>query len=382
MKRTGATPTEASRDAAVLDAMHAMGDAPADAVIASLIGSGGVPQANAALSHMIRNMDGPSEGAPPILNAFLNDWAALPAWADMDKVRRAQTLFTSQGPCFGLVLMASSLPVLYCGGKGGAQVLYGTGQLSGNFRRRASQTLRFILDVMEPGGLEPMGKGIRAIQKVRLMHAAIRHYSRTGPLWVGKEIEWGAPINQVELAGTLIAFSSLALDGLRKLEIDVSPDDQECYLHAWKAIGHVLGIHADLLPRDMRDAHGLWKQIKERNFIATKEGRALAADHIDFLRGLIPGKSLDGFPDSLMYFLMGRKVARKILKLPRPGWTYFLIAFLRWIMGLEGRMVLRSSTLRRLTSEAGSLLMESLYKSWNQGDGSPFRIPQSMTNPA
>lgn len=369
------------RTSAVLDAMHGMGDEPADAVIASLLGTGGVSSANAALSQLIRNVDMPSRDMPAVLSEFLDQWSNLPSWTNMEKVRRAQNLFTSQGPCFGLVLMAESLPILYCGGKGGAQVLYGTGQLTNNFRRRASQTLRFILDVMEPGGLEPMGKGVRAIQKVRLMHAAIRNYSRVSPLWAGKDAEWGAPINQVELAGTLLAFSSVALDGLRKLEVEVSPEDEDCYLHAWKAIGHVLGIHAELLPADMKDARGLWEQIKKRNFMRTKEGRALAAEHIRFLEELLPGKTLDGLPVSLMYFLMGERLAHRNLNLPRPGWTFFLIAFMRWILGMESRLVLRSATLRKVTSEAGSMLMESLYRNWNQGDGSPFRIPASMTTP-
>lgn len=368
-----------SRTPAILDVMHGMGDAQADAVIAALLESGGVSNANAALSHLILNVDTPSTDMPEVLSGFIDRWSTLPSWTDMEKVRRAQYLFTSQGPCFGLVLMAESLPVLYCGGMGGAQVLYGTGQLSNNFRRRASQTLRFILDVMEPGGLEPMGKGIRAIQKVRLMHAAIRHYSRASPLWVGKDAAWGAPINQEELAGTLLAFSSVAIDGLRKLEIEFSLEDQECYLHAWKAVGYVLGIHEDLLPADMADARGLWAQIKKRNFIRTREGCALAAEHIKFLKELLPGKTLDGLPASMMYFLMGERLAHQNLDLPRPGWTFFLIAFVRRILGMEARLVLRSKTLRRLTSEAGAMLMESLYRTWNRGDGSPFRIPASMT---
>jgi len=35
--------------------------------------------------------------------------------------------------------------------------------------------------------------------------------------------------------------------------------------------------------------------------------------------------------------------------------------------------------MRAVTSLAGRVLMESLYKSWNAGDGAPFRIPASMT---
>lgn len=366
------------RSSIYLDLMHNSGDAFADKVIANLLATGGIPEANAALGHLIRNMDGLLQNAPPHLTEFIEHCGTLPEWADRQKIRRAQEFFTSQGPAFGLVLMANSLPTLYAGGMGGAQVLYSTGQLSGNFRRRASQTLRFILDVMEPGGLEPAGKGIRAIQKVRLMHAAIRTYTKSSPLWAGKTEAWGSPINQEELAGTLLAFSSVALSALKKMEVEVSEEDQAAYLHTWKVAGFILGIEVGMLPASMSDASELWKQIETRNFIPTPEGQKLAVDHLTFLKELIPGKDLDGFANALMNFLMGKKIARSILKLPRPGWTYFLIRILTFIFRLNSRIVLSSSTLRELSSKAGLVLMDSLYRSWNAGDGSPFKIPVSI----
>jgi hypothetical protein len=366
------------RSSLFLDSMRNSGDPIADTVIAKMLANGGIAEANAALGHLIRNMDGLLSSAPPILSDFIEQCGTLPTWADRQKIQRAQVLFTSQGPAFGLALMAESLPILYAGGKGGAQVLFSTGKLSGNFRRRASQTLRFILDVMEPGGLEPTGKGIRAIQKVRLMHAAIRHYAKNSPIWVGKTELWGSPINQEELAGTLLAFSSVALGALKKMEINISDEDQESYLHTWKAVGHILGIEAGMLPNDISDANELWKQIEARNFIPSPEGQTLAVDHLTFLKELIPGKELDGFANSLMNFLMGKKIARTILKLPRPGWTYYLINIVSWIFRLESRLVLSSSTLREMSSKAGLLLMDSLYRNWNSGDGTPFKIPASL----
>lgn len=370
--------TEGKRIDALLLAMRSEADPPADAVIASLLADGGIAAANAALGRFSRDDVPLAAGAPPALAAFMAGQGGLPAWSDPGKIARAQRLFTSQGPAFGLVLMAESLPCLYAGGRGGAQTLYGTGQLSGHFRRRASQTLRFILNVMEPGSFEPDGKGIASILKVRLMHAAIRNYVKHSAIWQGKSEAWGQPINQVELAGTLLAFSSVALDGLRKLGLRISDEDQEAYFHTWKAIGTVLGIRAELLPGNVREAGTLWRRIVATQFIASPEGRSLARDHLAFLEELLPGHLLDGFPPTLMYFLMGRKLARRQLDLPGPGWTYFLILILRRLIFLEGRIFMRSATLGRLASEAGRELMESLYRSWNRGDGSPFRIPDSL----
>ncbi len=362
----------------LLRAMRMEADPPADQVLAALVAEGGVAAANAAMGRFSRGDVSLEEGAPPVLTAFISAQGVLPAWADAGKIRRAQLLFTSQGPDFGLVLMAESLPSLYAGGYGGSQTLFSTGQLTKHFRRRASQTLRFILDIMEPGKLEPGGKGIASILKVRLMHAAIRHYIRQSGIWTGKTEAWGEPINQVELAGTLLSFSSVALEGLRKLGLEIPSEDQECYLHAWRVIATVLGIREELLPADMAEARALWRRIEETQFTESAEGRELARDHLAFLEELLPGKLFDNFPPTLMYYLMGRKLARTQLGLPRPGWTYFLILILRRLIRLEGRIFLNSTTLRSIASEAGRQLMESLYRNWNRGDGSPFRIPDSL----
>jgi hypothetical protein len=370
--------TEEIRIDALLRDKRMEADPPADRVLAALVAEGGVAAANAALGRFSREDVPLEQGAPPALLAFLSEQGVLPAWSDAGKIRRAQILFTAQGPDFGLVLMAQSLPSLYAGGYGGSQTLFSTGQLTQHFRRRASQTLRFILDIMEPGKLEPGGKGIASILKVRLMHAAIRHYIRQSGIWTGKTEAWGEPINQVELAGTFLAFSSVALEGLRKLGLKVSREDQECYLHTWKVIATVLGIRAELLPADMAEAGILWRRIAKTQFTASKEGRALTLDHLAFLEELMPGKLLDGLPPTLMYYLMGRKLACRQLGLPGPGWTYFLVLILRRLIRLEGRIFLSSATLRRIASEAGRQLMESLYRTWNRGDGSPFRIPESL----
>jgi hypothetical protein len=75
------------------------------------------------------------------------------------------------------------------------------------------ETGQFLIDVLTVGGLDDEhGKGRRTIQRVRLMHAAVRHLIMARndqgappvcgdepPLW---HKDWGTPIGQEDLAGT------------------------------------------------------------------------------------------------------------------------------------------------------------------------------------
>ena len=157
-----------------------------------------------------------------------------------------------------------------------------TGQLKDHYRRRAAETLRFILDVMEPGALEPGGKGIRSAQKVRLLHATIRHFARVSGRWAALP-QWGEPINQEELLGTLLSFSSLAVDNASRLGARLSHAEGEDLLYAWRVVGGILGIESEVIPRNLPEARATWSRIAQRNFGPTLDGKALARDHLAFL---------------------------------------------------------------------------------------------------
>lgn len=334
----------------------------------------------AIINTLLEALDGNSEalpaGLPPDVAAFLNS-VQLPPWADPARIGRAQRLFMRHGPAFGVALMLSSLPSLYAGAFGGAQILAMTGQLTKNFRRRASETLRFILDSMEPGGLAEGGKGIRSTQKVRMLHASIRQYALHGTAWKDHP-EWGAPINQEELAGTLMAFSLVALEGLEKLGIEVAREDKEAYFHAWKCIGFVLGIDSKALPADMHEGEKLWKAVGKRNFRPTPEASQLMAAHLEFVKEMLPGHIADGLVESLMRYLMGKKIACGILGLPKASWTDFFIGWMRAILFMERLWIFKGRGMNALIRTISEDLMESLQAYWSDGGPPPFRIPTSV----
>lgn len=136
---------------------------------------------------------------------------------------------------------------------------------------RLFQTAQMLVDVMSPGGLGPGGKGLCTIQKVRLLHGAIRHLIRTSDTpW--DEAQLGVPINQEDLAGTMLTFSSVILEGLRKRDIDVSAAHQEAYFSTWCVIGRLMGVQDALIPKDLASGVALMKAIQYRQIAASPQG--------------------------------------------------------------------------------------------------------------
>ena len=383
--------------AADLDALRHVGDPIADPIAQSLIENGQVQAVNQALAWLEDNSGPIPPELPENLSLFL-EMGALPHWADLDRIERAQKMFTSKGTAFGIALLFRSLPVLYCGNTGGAQTLAITGQLPKRFRRRAAETLRFILDVMEPGGLSPQGKGLRSIQKVRHMHASIRWLAThagakpgspapSGPVivddsgvpssWDTKA--WALPINQEEKLGTMLAFSTQAIFALRRLGVDVSTQEAEDLLYTWRIVGHLLGIESNQMPYNTLAADNLWALIRQRNFGPSTSGTALMKAHMQFLEDyLVPGTLLDPLVPAMLRFLMGKQMAVEYLGVPKAGLWTLIVLFLRQFLGLGIRLHESTHSNAELVAE-GQAIMEALQHYWQGPDlAPPFRIPEQL----
>ena len=132
----------------------------------------------------------------------------MPDWHDLDKIKAGQKLFSHYSPEIIVILFCKSLPECYCA-EHAARVLDSTNLMTKFVQRRIVKTAQFVLDVMAPGGLDPdnaEARGLRSAQKVRLLHASIRHLL----LQEGWDTATcGKPINQEDLTGTLLSFSLL-----------------------------------------------------------------------------------------------------------------------------------------------------------------------------
>ena len=192
---------------ALLDRMRELGDPVADKPVAAVLERGGVDAVNAMMRTLVRVDQPVPEALPDEIRDYLVQTLPLPEWADMGKIKRGQQLFETWGLEIACCLFCASLPSAYAAAQG-VKVLYLTARLDTDARRRVMETGQFLIDVATVGGLDEHGKGRRAIQRVRLMHAAVRHLitarnELTPGMW---HPDWGTPINQEDLAGDTSVF--------------------------------------------------------------------------------------------------------------------------------------------------------------------------------
>ena len=362
-----------------LESLRSMGDPAADDVINALFAGGDerVQRANQFLRSLVDNDDVIQANTDPKLRAFLEQ-TAPPAWADQARIERGAELFQRLGPYMITLLNMYALPMTYTARKG-VQVLARTNRLQSNAIRRITETAQMIIDVMRPGGLaldpQQYGTGIRSAQKVRLLHAAIRyliqHHDRT---W---QADWGVPINQEDMAGTLLSFSVLILDGLAKLDIELSDEEKDAYLHCWNVIGHFMGVREELLIHDRDSAVLLAQRIQSRQAAACPEGQALTQALLQVIEHMIPGNALDNVPVRLMRFFVGEAAAQQ-LGLPdaQPLRDHLgLGKLLRFIEEeVEDHVALTRSSAELL----GRALLQGLLLAFRGAHRQPFDLPTEL----
>ncbi|MBA2603289.1 MAG: DUF2236 domain-containing protein [Acidobacteria bacterium] len=278
-------------------------DPPADEVIRRLFDEGGLAGLRQFHSHILRNDGIPLDGLPPYVVDYLLETAEPPAWMDRDAVRMAEEVLSSYGLIAFTVLAGASLPECYVD-RPGVPALWLTQKINAHVYRRVVETSQFVMGVMVPGGLERGGKGIQAAQKVRLMHASVRHLMLQTPdeqlakgttsdiADVFRSHTWreelGLPINQEDLAYTLQTFAWVGVRGMRDLECGLTRDQEEAVIQVWNATGHTLGIREDLMPADVAEAQLLFERIKARIAAPSEEGASLQAALLNYQESLIP----------------------------------------------------------------------------------------------
>jgi hypothetical protein len=303
------TSAPASWTEAQLQQFRQTGDPPADQMIAQVFAHHGVGAVNQILSHFLDNSDdnAPVSQLPPEAAQFLSATAALPVWADYSKLATAEALFLGQGTLIFLALTCASLPECYINGNE-AEVLGVTNRLKGRRAfRRIIETAQLIVDVLAQGAFTSQtGSGTVAAQRVRILHAGMRHLigkaksfqasPSEDPLWTQLAAATHdaaavpinqVPINQEQLAYTLCTFSYVILRSLAILKVEIADNQRDAYVHSWAVAGHLLGVQDELIPLDFAQAQALFDRLKADQFRATKEGCTLTASLRIFMSELL-----------------------------------------------------------------------------------------------
>lgn len=171
-------------------------------------------------------------------------------------------------------------------------------QVSTEIKRLRGQPKRYI-----------WGKGYIVAKKVRFLHASMRfmlthpeqympHGNKDNPQSFAeaashREVSWdlkkyGAPINQEDLAYTLLTFGLVIPQALEKMGLPISNEEKEAFLHLWRLIGHIMGVRPELLTDDWAEAEALFTNIQQRQGGASQEGVVLTEALIEFLCEYLP----------------------------------------------------------------------------------------------
>jgi uncharacterized protein (DUF2236 family) len=349
--------------------MRQVGDPSADSVIEELARTQQIRGVSQMLRHLVEN-DQPLPAEMPLsLAQWLETSGELPAWADHERLERGCTVVVEHGPQVCVALATASLVYCYAGYPG-VKVLTFSRRLDHDAVRRVGETAQFVLAVTAPGSLDKGGRGIRKIQKVRLLHAAIRHLVSTSDRWDGEAD--GAPICQEDLAGTLMSFTWIVIDALRKLGVRVEDAEAEDYYYRWRVIGEMLGIAPAAIPVDLTGARELTEEIARRNHRRSPEGIEMTRALFELHTASLP-LGFSGAAPALTRFLLGDEVAA-LVDLPRTRWDTGLC----WQAGV-GRALDRVQSARgpigSLSKMVGAGMLNQRVIEMAGGRSASFSIP-------
>ncbi|MFE5844449.1 oxygenase MpaB family protein [Streptomyces niveus] len=298
-----------------LDALRGYGDELADATVATLFERGEVGTFNSLMRYVSTVGQELPDGLPEVAREYLHRTSAPPTWVDWDEMEKARLFFIDNNVHISTALSFASMPACYVVPHI-AKLLSATHSLKYPSKRMA-ETGQFTVYLMRPDAFEAGSRFIPAAQKVRLLHASIRHHLRREGRWDVAGL--GTPICQEDMIGGQMMFSIQVLDALHRLGIHMSVDGAESYLYAWRVVGAMLGVDQAHAPADLAAARQFSDLYMTRHMGPSQEGADLTRQLIDLYEEVVPGTLLDPVVSALIRHLIGDTSA-DWLQVPRSRW--------------------------------------------------------------
>lgn len=318
-------------DRELLANLRSTGDQAADDFVAALLAGKPADQRRAWLNGAIQDLRRPSV-EPRWAVEWESESVGFPDWVDPELLDRGRLVFDRYSFDLTTALFCASLPFCFASGRGAA-VLASASQLyePEHVDERINLTGRMLLDITSPGGLGPVGAGVRTLRRVRLLHACVR------ASLLGRRDAWpidqlGMPINQEDLLATQIAFTTICWTGVERLGAVMSDADKFAYLHLWARAGSLLGIThaADLSDPAVADevTSIFWQTLEE----PSPHGVRLMRTLLGSIATTMP-RMFGGLPAGLVRQAAGPRLA-DMLEVPRTPWA----AIIATSAGIDARI--------------------------------------------
>lgn len=355
-------------------------DPVADELVARIISEDKVEAFHKMYRILVRNSGVRYKLLPPAVRDYFEIGLSLPSFADPKMIKTGQEVFERHGPMMSMLLFYKSLPSAYACGRG-VKVLHSTGRLGSQdnlepFTRRLMETSQFLINVMSDDGLEPGAEGIITALKVRLIHASIRYYLKQGG-W--NTPHYGEPINQQDMAGTLMSFSALILEGLEQMQHIMTEEEKEAYIHAWRVVGHFMGLDHDLIPANAADANILGHKIFDQQLLTSREGIELTDALIEFSLKHMKGDLLREVPEAMIHFLVGEDVAKAVGVNPKPDHMERIVEnMMGTVFSHQDTMQEHHNLIAKLGDHLKMRMLQGTVNHFNSHKQTQFYIPPSL----
>jgi hypothetical protein len=196
---------------------------------------------------------------PAPLRDFFTQVEATPDWVDWNQIRRGQRALRAAGA--DGIYLARDVSLL--GGyqfSGFNQTLLRTGALEKGSNQRFAETFQWAMDVIAEDGLAAQGVGYQSTLRVRLIHAYIRSHVAAMADWRGDD--WGVPVNQTDMAATLLGALIAPTAGALGMGLIYTPSDLDAIAHVARYVGWLIGVQEQWLPLSFRDGvRGLYHTL-------------------------------------------------------------------------------------------------------------------------
>ncbi|MFB4308529.1 oxygenase MpaB family protein [Actinomadura sp. GTD37] len=292
-------------------------DPECDALVASLLDKGVVPEVNKLLKTWTKNGQPLPAGLPAELRDFMERARQLPSWADQGKLAKAFEFNEKRGLYLGVTygfasgMMSTAIPhearaVYYS--KGGADM-----------RDRITKTAKLGYDVGTENAFAPDGEMIVTCVKTRLAHSGVRNLLPKSPYWK-KAADEEIPISQADMMVTWHSLPTTVMKQLTKWKVPIPADESAAFLHSWQLTAHMLGILDEYIPQSWDEANSQAAQVLDPILAPTTEGIKLADMLLNLASFIDLGILSKPVLGALTRFVLGDEIAGW-LKIPRePLW--------------------------------------------------------------
>ena len=288
-----------------LDAGRQQCDPPVDDAIEAFYRTSGIPRTDRHFTDVLMAVADPDASTDGPVAAFLAADVPLPAWADLDRIRRAQVFFETFRPTVHASLFFGSMFLGYAASNG-VQVLALVSDLTKSPERRIWESTRFVEDVCTTPFWQRGTAGAKSIRGVRVFHGSVRSTIESGSEHIKSVAEyetdrvwdpaWGRPINQEDMFGYCLTMAIPMIENLDRMGMAIDPEVAVDWLHLWNVIGVLMGVDESFVvspldrTRDLsfEEARYALDIILARNVAPTPQGRQLTATLLDQI-GWFPG---------------------------------------------------------------------------------------------